>query len=73
MDVCVCVSKVPVGPLLSGQGAHPSPGAGIGGLPGLLGAPGHSDRLLPRLHIGPVSHTAGRPSGTPGDTETIRK
>lgn len=51
--------QLPAGSLHAGQGAHASPGAAAGGVPGLRGAAGHAHRLGSRLHRRPVCHTAG--------------
>lgn len=73
---CVCpviAVQLPAGSLHPRQGAHASPGAAAGGVPRLLGAAGHADRLGSRLHRRPVRHAAGRPAGAQRDPETIRK
>lgn len=72
--VCPVIAvQLPAGSLHPRQGAHASPGAAAGGIPGLLGAAGHADRLGSRLHRRPVRHAAGRPAGAQRDPQTIRK
>lgn len=67
------MAQLPAGPLHPGQGAHASPGAAAGGVPGLRGAAGHADRLGSRLHRRPVRHAAGRPAGALRDPQAIRE
>lgn len=67
------MAQLPAGPLHPGKGAHASPGAAAGGVPGLRGAAGHADRLGSRLHCRPVRHAAGRPAGALRDPQAIRE